>query len=155
MCDELVVVLAPGAPEPSLPVDVVARFARDALEAQGPLVGAAAGLAATRTDLAILAGGDMPELRAAVLREMVRVASVVPVEAVGLRDGDRVRPLPILVRVERAAELADDLLRSGHRRLRDLLDELRVEAFDEATWVALDPGRRTLLDVDEPGDLPD
>jgi molybdopterin-guanine dinucleotide biosynthesis protein A len=155
VCDELVVVLAPDAPEPQLPVGVVGRFARDAREGQGPLVGAAAGLEATRTELAMLAGGDMPELSTAVLREMLRVATDAPVEAVALRDGDRLRPLPSLVRVERAVELARELLIAGHRPLRDLLQAMRVTAVDEATWVALDPGRGTLFDVDEPGDLAD
>jgi 6-phosphogluconolactonase (cycloisomerase 2 family) len=39
--------------------------------------------------------------------------------------------------------------------LRDLLGAMRVAVIDEPTWVALDPGRRTLFDVDEPGDLAD
>ena len=153
MCDELVVVLAPGAPEPDLPIGVVARFARDGLEGQGPLVGVSAGLAAARTELAVLAGGDMPELSTAVLLEMLRVAAEAPVEAVALQDGDRVRPLPSLVRVERAAELGHGLLHEGGQRLRDLLGAMRVAVIDEATWVALDPARRTLFDVDEPSDL--
>lgn len=153
VCDELVVVLAPGAPEPTLPVGVGARFARDPREAEGPLVGAWAGLAVARTGLAVLAGGDMPELSTSVLLEMLRVAGEVPVEAVALRDGERVRPLPCLVRSERAVEVADRLIRSGHRRLRDLLDAMRVAVIDEATWVAVDPQRGTLFDVDEPGDL--
>jgi len=45
------------------------------------------------------------------------------------------------------------LLDSGRRRLRDLFDALRVAIVDEKTWHALDPGRRTLFDVDEPADL--
>jgi hypothetical protein len=45
------------------------------------------------------------------------------------------------------------LLDSGRRRLRDLLDALRVAIVDEATWHALDPERRTLFDVDEAADL--
>ncbi|HET9724353.1 MAG TPA: molybdenum cofactor guanylyltransferase, partial [Actinomycetota bacterium] len=106
VCDDLVVVIAPGAPEPDLPVGVVARYARDALEGEGPLVGASAGLAATRTDLALLAGGDMPELSTAVVLEMLRVARESAVECVALRDGDRLRPLPSLVRVDRALELS-------------------------------------------------
>ena len=153
VCDELVVVLAPGAPEPDLPVGVAARFARDADEGQGPLAGVSAGLLATRTELAVLAGGDMPELSMPVLLEMVRVAREAPVEAVALRDGDRFRPLPCVVRVPAARDGARALLLGGRRRLRELLDSLRLAGIDEATWVALDPERRTLFDVDEPADL--
>ena len=153
VCDEVVIVLSPDAREPDLPAGVVARFARDADEGQGPLAGALAGLTVSRTELAVLAGGDMPELSMPVLLEMVRVAREAPVEAVALRDGDRFRPLPCVVRVPAARDGAHALLRGGRRRLRDLLDSLRLAGIDEATWVALDPERRTLFDVDEPADL--
>jgi molybdopterin-guanine dinucleotide biosynthesis protein A len=95
----------------------------------------------------------MPELSTAVLLEMLRVAREAAVEGVALADGERFRPLPSLVRVERAAELTHGLLHTGNRRLRDLLDVMRIAVIDEATWVELDPERRTLFDVDEPGDL--
>ena len=153
VCDDVVVVLAPHVPEPDLPVGVEARFAWDAVQGQGPLAGAAAGLVAARTELALIAGGDMPELSTAVMLEMLRVARDAPVEGVVLRDGERFRPLPSLVRVERAVRLAHALLDEGQRRLRDLLDAMRLAVIDEAAWVPLDPDRRTLFDVDEPTDL--
>jgi hypothetical protein len=53
-----------------------------------------------------------------------------------------------------AADAAHSLLHAGRRRLRDVLDALRTAVIDEATWTSLDPDRRTLRDVDEPGDLP-
>lgn len=149
----MIVVLAPGASEPEIPLGAVVRFARDAVEGQGPLAGASAGLAASRPGLAVLAGGDMPELSTAVMLEMLRVAREAGAEGVALRDGDRFRPLPSIVRVDRASELAHGLLHAGHRRLRDLLDAMRIAVVDEDTWIALDPERRTLFDVDEPGDL--
>jgi hypothetical protein len=34
-----------------------------------------------------------------------------------------------------------------------LLRTLRIAIVDEPTWTSLDPDRRTLFDVDEPGDL--
>ena len=74
-------------------------------------------------------------------------------EAVALQDGDRYRPLPCVVHVRRAIEVAHALLHDGRRALHDLLDALRTAIVDEATWVALDPERRTLFDVDEPSDL--
>ena len=48
-------------------------------------------------DLALLVGGDMPELSTAVLLEMLRVAAEAPVDAVALQDGDAFRPLPVVV----------------------------------------------------------
>lgn len=153
VCGDVVVVLAPDAPEPSVPLGAPVRFARDVEEGEGPLAGAYAGLHAVRTDHALLAGGDMPDLQTAVLIEMLRVADEVPVDAVALQDGERTRPLPSVVRVSRATEVAHALLHADHRRLRDLLDAMRTAIVDEPTWHALDPQRRTLFDVDEPGDL--
>jgi molybdopterin-guanine dinucleotide biosynthesis protein A len=88
-----------------------------------------------------------------VLVEMLRVAQESPVESVVLQDGDRFRPLPCVLRTGPAREAAGRLLDAGERRLRDLFGLLRVEEIDEQSWTALDPERRTLLDVDEPADL--
>lgn len=153
VCPDVVVVLAPDAPEPSLPADVSTRFARDIAEGEGPLAGAHAGLMLAGTDLALAVGGDMPDLRVPVLREMLRVAAEMRADAVALQDGDRFRPLPCVVRVAPALETARAMLDRGDRRLRDLLDALRVSIVAEETWVPLDPERRTFLDVDEPSDL--
>jgi molybdopterin-guanine dinucleotide biosynthesis protein A len=75
------------------------------------------------------------------------------VDAVALQDGDRIRPLPCVVRVGPATEAAHALLHNGRRRLRDLLEALRTAVVDEPTWHGLDPERRTLFDVDQPSDL--
>ena len=153
VCDEIVVVIASGAAEPPLPPGVPVRFARDATEAQGPLAGAYAGLLAVTTGLALVAGGDMPELQTTVLFEMLELAVRASADAVALQEGDRARPLPCVVRAERAVDVAHTLLHSGRRSLRHLLDALQVAVVDESTWHALDPEGRTLFDVDEPADL--
>jgi molybdopterin-guanine dinucleotide biosynthesis protein A len=150
---DVVVVLGPGAPEPSMPPGAPVRFAWDALEAQGPLVGALAGLAAVDRDLAAVAGGDMPSLSTAVLLEMFRVASEADVDAVILHDGERRRPLPMVVRSGRASEMGHAMLHRGERSLRGWLDAMRVAVIEETTWTALDPGRATLRDVDTREDL--
>jgi molybdopterin-guanine dinucleotide biosynthesis protein A len=153
VCGEVVVVLSPGGAQPPLPDAVAVRVARDAREGEGPLAGALAGLAEVRTELAVLAGGDMPDLQPAVLLEMLRRAADGPEEAIALADGDGWRPLPSVVRVRPAAAAARTLLGAGRRRLRDLLAELRVAVVEERAWHALDPLRRTLVDVDVPADL--
>jgi molybdopterin-guanine dinucleotide biosynthesis protein A len=149
---ELIVVLAPEDAEPPMPDGVPVRFARDAAEGEGPLAGLAAGLARANVELAFVAGGDMPDLQTRVLLEMLRRMEPA-VDAVALRDGERVRPLPILVRVGPASEAGAWLLGSGRRRLRDLVDELHATVVEEAAWRAIDPLGRTLFDVDEPADL--
>ena len=152
VCDEVIVVRAPGVDGTGLPPGV--RTVNDATEGEGPLSGLHTGLlAAVRADAVVVAGGDMPDLRPPVLREMLRVLEEAQVDAVSLADGDRPRPLPCALRTWPAADMTHTLLHAGRRRLRDLLDASRLAVIDEATWTALDPDRRTLFDVDEPGDL--
>jgi molybdopterin-guanine dinucleotide biosynthesis protein A len=154
VCSEVIVVLAPDAPEPPMPIGAPARFARDPIEGEGPLAGVHAGLLAVGAEFALVTGGDMPDLQTRVLLEMLQVAGEADVDAVALQDGEGFRPLPNVVRTARAVEVAHALLHDGRRALRDLLDALRLAVIDEPTWLALDPERRTLFDVDEPDDLP-
>jgi molybdenum cofactor guanylyltransferase len=153
VCGDVVLVLAPEAPEPELPIGAPVRIARDATAGKGPLAGLLAGLGVTQTNLALVSGGDMPELATAVLIEMLKVAAEAPVQAVVLADGDRWRPLPMVVLAEAGRGIAPVLLAEDRRSLRGLLEGLRIAVIDEPTWLALDPERRTLLDVDEPADL--
>ena len=152
VCDDVVVVLAPGSDTTGLPPAVRAAF--DPTSGEGPLAGLQAGLlSVAAADLVIVSAGDMPDLRVPVLLEMLRVAGEADVDAVALAEGDRFRPLPCVVHPAAAADAAHSLLHAGSRRLRDVLTALRTAIIDEATWTALDPDRRTLFDIDEPGDL--
>ena len=150
---DVVVVLAADGPAPTMPPGVTVRFARDAQPDEGPLAGAAAGLALVDRDLALLVGGDMPDASTSVLLEMLRVAAEAPVDAVALQDGDAFRPLPVVVGAAAGHATAHELLHRGERSLRGWLRALRVAVIDEPTWTALDPQRRTLRDVDTAGDL--
>jgi molybdopterin-guanine dinucleotide biosynthesis protein A len=85
---------------------------------------------------------------------MLDVARTAPVDAVTLADEGRYRPLPVALRAARAREAAHQTLHDGERSLRGFLDALRIAVVDEQTWHALDPQRRTLVDVDVPDDLP-
>lgn len=151
---EVVVVLAPASVPPPMPPGVPVRVAHDAAEAEGPLAGVLAGLRAAGTELAIVAGGDMPTLVTAVLLELLRVALDAPVDAVALQEGEGFRPLPLVLRVAPAAAVAHALLHDGERRLRALPQALRTAVIDEPAWRALDPEGATLADVDVPEDLP-
>ena len=152
VADDVVVVLAPDAPTFEVPPP--AREAHDPTEGEGPLAGMHAGLLAVgSSDLALVVGGDMPHLRPDVLRLMLDAIADPTVELVALDDGEGPRPLPLVVRTSSATDAVHDLLRAGGRRLRDLFGALRTRVIDEAAWTALDPDRRTLSDVDEPGDL--
>src|SRR5882672_5787921 len=150
---EIVVVIAPDGLEPSMPPGASVRFVRDIRSGEGPLVGLVSGLEGIPTEFAFVAGGDMPDLSTAVLREMLRVIRETRVDAVALADGDRFRPLPSLVRVVPRRDVTGVLLDAGERSLRSLLQSLRTAVVDEPTWTVLDPSRGTLIDVDEPEDL--
>lgn len=153
VCCDVVVVLAPDAMPPDLPARVPVRIARDAVEGQGPLVGLSVGLDEVRTDLALVAAGDMPDLAGTVLIEMLNAALTGSAEAVALQDGETFRPLPCVVRAAAARDSSEVLLRRGERSLIALLQALNVAVVDEPTWHALDPERRTLHDIDVPEDL--
>ena len=51
------------------------------------------------------------------------------------------------------ADAVHTLLHAGSRRLGDVLDVLDTVVIEESRWTALDPGRRSTFDVDEPADL--
>lgn len=152
VCHEVVVVLPPDGDEPSVPAGAV-TFARDEAEHEGPLAGLAAGLAVVASERAVVAGGDMPALEPDVVRELLRASEETGAVVAVLSDGGDGRPLPCVVRTEAALAAARRLLAAGRRRLRDLQAEVSTVVVDEPAWTALDPERRTLLDVDEPADL--
>jgi molybdopterin-guanine dinucleotide biosynthesis protein A len=153
VCDRVVIVLSPDASEPAMPAGAPVAFARDAIDDEGPLRGLSAGLEVANAEWVVLAGGDMPDLQSAVLLEMLRAGLETGVVAVSLADAGTERPLPCVLRTVPAAEAVGALLQAGRRSLRDLLAEVATVVIDEPTWTALDPERRTLVDVDEPGDM--
>jgi molybdopterin-guanine dinucleotide biosynthesis protein A len=155
VCGSVIVVIAPQAHEPSVPDGIAVRFVHDEVGKEGPLRGAAAGLAATDSEWAILAGGDMPDLQPSVLTALLRFGSDREAAAAALGEGTGFRPLPCALLTEPARERAEELLSQGERSLRSLLSSLSAAVLEEETWLRLDPGRRTLHDVDEPSDLGD
>ncbi len=155
VCDEIVVVLAPGD-ERRLPRTAAAiRRVVDPELHGGPLVGLLAGLEVAGQPLVLVVGGDMPTLAPDVLAAMIRalVASEAAADAVVLVSrGDR-PPLPAVVRTGAATDVARQLVGDGERRLRSLFERLPTRALAEDEWRPLDPVGDTLFDVDLPSDL--
>jgi molybdopterin-guanine dinucleotide biosynthesis protein A len=148
--DEVVVVIGPdGAAAQLRSVDRPVRYARDREPFGGPLVGLRTGLAETRGPIVVVAGGDMPWLVPGVLGLLVDRVPAALVDPAGM-----LRPLPCAL--DRAAALVavDELLAGGDRRLRAVLARVGTVALPWADWQVLDPGGLTLVDIDEPGDLP-
>jgi molybdopterin-guanine dinucleotide biosynthesis protein A len=152
-CDDVVIVLAPGASEPALPegADRVS-FARDEVAFEGPLAGTRVGLEHVRGEYAAVVGADMPGVSSRLLWLMAERALSTG-GAVVLRDAEGPRPLPAILRVAPALALARTLLNSGERRLRALVDGLGPVALAEAIWSGADAGGAWRRDIDLPGDL--
>ncbi len=157
---EVVVVIAPNAPEPALPHDlpVPVVVARDAVAGEGPLAGLAAGLGVASHPLAILVGGDQPALEPALLRELFRRLTRgfggPQLDVVGLEEGGRLRPLPVALRVATTRPAAAVALAGGTRSLVGLFGRLRSGTLDPERWRELDPAGDSLRDIDTPDDLP-
>jgi molybdopterin-guanine dinucleotide biosynthesis protein A len=155
-CGEVVVVLAAGSPEPQLPLlGTSVRVVRDPVGDQGPLVALASALAGVTSDWALLVGGDMPDLKPALLRAMIDRARASASDAVALADEENASPMPALFRVPAARAASARLVEDGERRLRAILSELETERLDAAWWTQHDPTGTWRRDVDRPADLRD
>jgi molybdopterin-guanine dinucleotide biosynthesis protein A len=151
---EIVLVLAAGAPEPQLPLlGTSVRVVRDPAADQGPLVALASALAGVTTEWALLVGGDMPDIKPALLRGMVERARASAADAVALADKDEAWPMPALFRVSVARPAAARLVDGGERRLRSIVSELNTERLDEQWWSQHDPAGSWRRDIDRPADL--
>ena len=153
-CEDVVIVLAPDAPEPPLP-DGSERvsFVRDEIAYEGPLAGTRVGLERVRREYAVLVAGDMPGVSSQLLSLMAERAGT-DGNAIVLQDEQGIRPLPAVLPVARALSLARTLLEGGERRLRALVEGLEPEGLPEAVWSRADADGAWRRDVDLPDDLP-
>lgn len=164
VADEVIVAGAPGDGAPLAIGTAIGRqgaaprLVADDEPFAGPLAGLAGALRGTSTELAIVVGGDMPELVPAVLALLLdRLRAGGEVDAALLAapqpDTDRRQALPLALRVGPAGAAARAAIAAGDRSLVRLLDRLRSIEIPALEWIALDPEGRTLLDVDRPSDL--
>ena len=153
LCREVVVVIGAGGEEPPLPgeVTVPVRLTRDRIADVGPLAGLMAGLEVAEADLALVAGGDQPDLTTELLELLT--GSIRDADAAVLADRDRPRPLPCVVRRDPALRVARARLASDERSLRGLIGALQPVVVPDRTWRRVDPDGRWRRDVDRPEDL--
>ena len=153
-CGEIVLVLATGAAEPQLPLlGTSVRVVRDPAADQGPLVALASALAGVNTEWALLVGGDMPDIKPALLRAMAERARKSTADVVALVDKDEAWPMPALFRVSAARPASARLVEGGERRLRAIVSELNTERLDEPWWSQHDPAGSWRRDIDRPTDI--
>jgi len=147
---EVIVVVSPAA---SAAVPPGIRIVHDVASFEGPLAGLLAGLGAAREGVVLVTAGDMPDLQPTVIEALLAALVTDATEAAVLEDAGRPRPLPMVLLRDPAAETAGRLLAAGERRLRAVFDALTTTVIPEAVWRALDPGGRSLRDIDTPDDL--
>ncbi len=129
---------------------VVWREAVDREAERGPLAGIEAALAAARHDLVIVFACDMPLLRPALVRLLVRAAVDVDV-AIPVVNG-REEPLAAAYRVS-CLESVRSALSAGEGRPVAILKELQVRRLTAAELRAEDPRLVSLTNINYPEDL--
>lgn len=144
VCGPVVVVAGPGQ---ALPLPVGVERAEDATPSRGPLEGVAAGVEALhgRALRAFLAAVDLPLLDPALVRALLSELdghdAAVPV----LRGRDQ--PLAAAYDIH-ALTRVRALLDSGHTRVHDLLDGIRVHRVEAATL----PGGDSIVGANTPAE---
>jgi molybdopterin-guanine dinucleotide biosynthesis protein A len=151
VAEEVVVVVGPDEADPGIAAVTVAR---DAISHRGPLAGMLAGLEAIEGDgIVLVLAGDMPHVRADVLRLLAGSLAADPALGAARLETDPVATLPMAVRAAVVRPAARDVLAADRRSLRALLDSVPTAVIPSAAWRAADPRGETLHDIDVPEDL--
>ena len=157
---DIVIVAGPGLPEGRQAGDIPTSLVPDREPFEGPLAALAnvleRGIPDSGTSLAIVVGGDMPQLVPAVLATMLqRLAADQELGAVLLQapGAHRRQVLPLAVREHAAVAAARATIDAGDRSLMGFVERLRTLELPVLEWQALDPAGATLTDVDMPADL--
>jgi molybdopterin-guanine dinucleotide biosynthesis protein A len=147
VADPVVLVAPEGHPARGLSPRVVTD------PGEGPLAALAAALAALEADHVLVLAGDHPGLAVELLAQLVALAP--GGEAVACRRGPRLEPLVAVYRraPALAAAPAPRAGPAGRRSLLGLLADLDTVVVEEPQWRTLDPGGRSFVDLDDPGDL--
>jgi molybdenum cofactor guanylyltransferase len=147
-------VVVVGAPEQTLPAVPGAEHLADPVPGRGPLQGLVAGLGALRdrAEAAFVTGTDLPLLHPRLVRQVLAALAEGTEAAVAVRAGRR-QPLVAAYRVG-LADRAAALLEQGAGPTA-LLAASTVRELDESVLLsgglaAVDPGLRSLDDVDDP-----
>ena len=149
--DEVVVVGAPGGPQPELHSRVAGRCTTDAFEGGGPLVAIAAGLEAVRAPVAVVVACDLPYLEPSLLRLLADRAQAGAQLVVPLYDG---RPQLLCSAWRRdALPIVVERIEAGERAVAAAAEALRAELLPEEAYAHLDAGGRSFVNVNTPEQL--
>lgn len=150
VADAIVVVLAPGQPEPSVTAGVPLCFTTDAVGGQGPLAGILAGFAAARGDVALLLACDQPFVRPALLHLLASQVAEAPA-AIPLLDGQP-QHLCAAVRLD-AAPVLRAAFERGSRAAAAISDLPGTRLLGAEVWQAADPDGVSFAGANTPEEL--
>jgi molybdenum cofactor guanylyltransferase len=123
---------------------------RDSMEDQGPLMGFAAGISASRSELNLLIACDMPLIKAAVLQRLLDDIGEHDDACVAVVDGRE----SVLCGVYRKRPFIMDkihaLLDSGQRSMMGFIDAIQTKRVDAAVFRDIDPDLESFISVDTP-----
>jgi molybdenum cofactor guanylyltransferase len=142
-----VVVAAAGQELPVLPCGTLVT--RDEIEAQGPLGGLAAGLAALSdsVDAAYVSSCDVPLLKAALIQVLIDALGTHEVAIV--RDQERDHPLAAVYRTTCAGRVRQ-FLAGGRRGLTEFVRQCDVRIVEGTELRVVDPELHSLVNVNTP-----
>jgi molybdenum cofactor guanylyltransferase len=143
------VLLVANAPEPYARFGL--RTVADVVPEKGAPGGVHAALLGARTEWVLAVACDMPFVAPEAVRVLLE-ARAPDMDAACFTVGGRVEPLLAVYR----ASLADawgQVLGAGDPSLRELLSRCRARLLPEDTLRAVDPGLRSLVNVNTPEDL--
>jgi len=145
----VVVVAAAGQELPALPCGTLVT--RDEIEAQGPLAGLAAGLAALgdSADAAYVSSCDVPLLNAALIRVLIDALGTHEVAVV--RDQERDHPLAAVYQTACAGRV-HQFLATGRRGLTEFVRQCDVRIVEGTELHAVDPELQSLVNVNTPAE---
>lgn len=161
VCEEIVLVVAQDQNDatPDTGIALGMHVVADRLPDAGPLAGIETGMKATETPLAFLVAADHPFLSSELIAEMADIASEGSFDAVVPSYDGRLEPLHAVYRAEAWLPVISSALDEGRRSIYDLVNRAvsagspRVKILQNEELAKLDPGIRSLFDIDTPDSL--
>jgi molybdopterin-guanine dinucleotide biosynthesis protein A len=129
-----------------------ARLSCDSVRGFGPVAGLAAGMAEARGEYALAVGCDLPFLNPVVLELLFDLAEGYDA-AIPAKEGGLIEPLHAVYRTDSMARACEDALARGMRRIRSLLEGLRVEFVSLELFRPFDPELLSLFNLNTEEDL--
>ena len=149
ICDEIIVVIAQGQPEPSLSAE--ARVVVDLYPGKGSLGGIYTGLVASGSFHNLVVACDMPFLNPSLLRYLMKVSPgfdvIIPRDRVG-----RLEPLHALYS-KNCIDPINQQIQQGDLKVDGFLGQVRVRYVEEAEIDEFDPQHLSFFNINTPADL--